>query len=45
MDQNVLYLKGSIEKTLAICDYEILNGEVVEINKGKISPPSRAVCC
>jgi len=36
-EQNILYLKGSIEKTLAICDYELVDGEVVEINRGKIS--------
>ena len=35
-DQNILYLKGSIEKTLDICDFELINGEVVKIDKDKI---------
>ncbi|MEN8302881.1 MAG: HAD-IC family P-type ATPase, partial [Campylobacterota bacterium] len=35
-DQNVLYLKGSIEKSLAICDFESINGETVEIDRDKI---------
>jgi len=35
--QNFLLLKGSIEKTLAICDYELINGEIVEIDREKIA--------
>ena len=35
-NQNILYLKGSIEKTLAICDFESINDEVVEIDRDKI---------
>jgi len=35
-NQNVLYLKGSIEKTLAICDFESIDGEVVAINRDTI---------
>ena len=35
-NQNILYLKGSIEKTLAICDFESLNGETVAIDRDKI---------
>lgn len=36
-NQNILFLKGSIEKTLAICDFELLDGELVEIDRSKIS--------
>lgn len=35
-NQNVLFLKGSIEKTLAICDFELVDGELVEIDRDKI---------
>ena len=35
-NQNMLYLKGSIEKTLAICDYELVDDELKEINRNKI---------
>jgi len=35
-EQNILYLKGSVEKTLDICDFESINGENVEIDKDKI---------
>ena len=35
-NKNFLYLKGSIEKTLDICNFELINGEVVEIDKSKI---------
>lgn len=35
-NQNILYLKGSIEKTLAICDFESLEGEIVNIDRDKI---------
>ncbi len=35
-NQNILYLKGSIEKTLAICDFELINGEIVDIDRDKI---------
>jgi len=35
-EQNILYLKGSIEKSLAICDFEIVNDEVVDIDRDKI---------
>ncbi|QSZ41557.1 HAD-IC family P-type ATPase [Sulfurimonas aquatica] len=31
--ENILYLKGSIEKTLQICDFEVKDSEIVEINK------------
>ena len=34
--QNILYLKGSIEKTLAICDFEQVDGELKEIDRDKI---------
>jgi len=36
-NQNILYLKGSIEKTLTICDFELVDGELIKINRGKIS--------
>ena len=32
-NQNYIYLKGSIEVLLSICDFEYLNGESIEINK------------
>ena len=35
-DKNILYLKGSIEKTLDICDFELINDEIQNINKDKI---------
>ncbi len=35
-NDNILYLKGSIEKTLAICEFELINNEIKEINKDKI---------
>ena len=35
-NQNVIYLKGSIEKSLKVCDYETVDGESVAINKEKI---------
>lgn len=35
-NQNILYLKGSIEKTLALCDYELCNDEVQEIDREQI---------
>jgi Ca2+-transporting ATPase len=34
--QNILYLKGSIEKTLEICDFELIDGELIKIDKDKI---------
>lgn len=34
--QNVIYLKGSIEKTLKICEYELLDEDVKKIDKTKI---------
>ena len=34
--QNVLYLKGSIERTLNVCDFEVKNGETTKIDKDKI---------
>jgi cation-transporting ATPase F len=33
---NVIYLKGSIEKTLKICDFEAVDKEIVPIDKEKI---------
>ena len=36
LDENIIYLKGSIEKTLDICDYEAVNGNIVKIDKIKI---------
>ncbi|MBC8237437.1 MAG: cation-transporting P-type ATPase [Helicobacteraceae bacterium] len=35
-EQNVLYLKGSIEKVLAICDFESLEGKVIDVDRDKI---------
>ena len=35
-EQNIVYLKGSIEKTLDICDFEISNDKVIKIDKTKI---------
>lgn len=35
-NKNIIYLKGSIEKTLAICKYEQIDGKTVEIDKDKI---------
>ena len=35
-NENVLYLKGSIEKTLDICDFEMHNSEIEAIDKSKI---------
>lgn len=35
-NQNIIYLKGSIEKSLDICDYETIASERVAINKEKI---------
>jgi calcium-translocating P-type ATPase len=35
-DKKVMYLKGSIEKTLDICMYELIEGKVVAIDKEKI---------
>ena len=35
-NQNILYLKGSIEKTLDICDFESIDDELIEIDKNKI---------
>jgi len=34
--QNILYLKGSIEKTLAICDFQSIDDEPIEIDRAKI---------
>ncbi|MDD2789490.1 MAG: cation-transporting P-type ATPase [Sulfurimonas sp.] len=34
--QNILFLKGSIERTLNICSYEAINGELKELDKAKI---------
>ncbi len=35
-DEKILYLKGSIEKTLAICDFELIKGRTETIDKKKI---------
>ncbi|MCD4667020.1 MAG: cation-transporting P-type ATPase, partial [Sulfurimonas sp.] len=35
-NQNILYLKGSIEKTLAICDFESVGDELKEIDRSEI---------
>ncbi|MCK5293330.1 MAG: HAD-IC family P-type ATPase, partial [Arcobacteraceae bacterium] len=35
-DKNILYLKGSIEKTLDICDFEMIDNEIKSIDKNKI---------
>jgi len=35
-NQNMLYLKGSIEKTLEICDFELVDGELKEIDRSKV---------
>ena len=35
-EQNILYLKGSIEKTLNICEFEVNNDETTKIDKDKI---------
>ena len=35
-NQNMLYLKGSIEKTLDICDFELVDGELKEIDRSKV---------
>ncbi len=35
-DENLLYLKGSIEKTLDICDFELIDNKITAINKDKI---------
>ena len=35
-NQNVLYFKGSIEKTLEVCEFELIDGEIVAIDKDKI---------
>ena len=34
--KNIIYLKGSIEKSLDICDYEAIDSEKVAINKERI---------
>ncbi|MEA2100907.1 MAG: cation-transporting P-type ATPase [Campylobacterota bacterium] len=34
--QNILYLKGSVEKTLDICEFESIDGKIVDIDKEKI---------
>ncbi|MDD2906239.1 MAG: cation-transporting P-type ATPase [Sulfurimonas sp.] len=34
--QNILFLKGSLERTLRICDYELINEELHELDKNKI---------
>ncbi|MCF6310405.1 MAG: cation-transporting P-type ATPase [Sulfurimonas sp.] len=35
-DQNILYLKGSVEKTIDICSFESIDNKEVEINRDKI---------
>ena len=35
-DENMLYLKGSIEKILDICDFEMIDNKTTNINKNKI---------
>ena len=35
-DQNIIHIKGSIEKLLAMCQFEAIDEDVVEINKAKI---------
>jgi Ca2+-transporting ATPase len=35
-NQNVIYLKGSIERTLNICDFESVEGEIIELDKAKV---------
>lgn len=35
-NRNILYLKGSIEKTLAICKFEQIDGEIVSVEREKI---------
>jgi magnesium-transporting ATPase (P-type) len=35
-NQNIIYLKGSVEKSLDICDYEISGTDIVTIDKNKI---------
>lgn len=34
--QNIIYLKGSVEKSLDICEYEIIDSKIVNIDKDKI---------
>ncbi len=34
--RNILYLKGSLEKTLAMCDAQSINGQAVPLDKEKI---------
>ena len=35
-NHNILSIKGSIEKILGVCEYEIINGKQITINKNKI---------
>jgi len=35
-NQNILYLKGSVENSLNICEFESINGELINIDKDKI---------
>ena len=35
-EKKILYIKGSIEKILSICDFELINGEKVKIDRDKI---------
>ena len=35
-EKNIIFLKGSIEKTLEICEHEEINGELIPIDKAKI---------
>ncbi|MFT5659900.1 MAG: cation-transporting ATPase F [Sulfurimonas sp.] len=36
-EQNVLYLKGSVEKIVSICENEMSDGEVIAIDRAKIA--------
>ncbi len=36
LEQNILFLKGSIEKTLDLCSFELVDGEIIKINKDKL---------
>ncbi len=40
-EENVLYLKGSIEKTLAICCYELIDNKAVKIDRDKIEAKAK----
>ncbi|MBA3026869.1 MAG: cation-transporting P-type ATPase [Sulfurimonas sp.] len=41
-NQNILYLKGSIERTLHICDFEYIEGEIRELNTAKVLEEAEA---